>query len=129
MQLYPTPNHGICFCQGTFATMQVDIPATIRHFGPHIHYVHFRDVSGSPETFVETFHDAGPTDMAAAMRAYRDIGFQGSIRPDHVPQLVGEEEGEPGYTMLGRLFAYGYIRGLMDATETRTPSNRNQAVG
>jgi D-mannonate dehydratase len=23
----------------------------------------------------------------------------------------------PGYTMLGRLYAYGYIRGLMQATE------------
>jgi mannonate dehydratase len=31
--------------------------------------------------------------------------------------MIGEDDGEPGYTMLGRLFAYGYIRGLMDATE------------
>ena len=30
---------------------------------------------------------------------------------------VGEDDGEPGYTMLGRLFAYGYMRGLMQATE------------
>ncbi|MCA9064039.1 MAG: mannonate dehydratase, partial [Planctomycetaceae bacterium] len=40
----------------------------------------------------------------------------GPLRPDHVPQLEGEDDGEPGYTMLGRLFAYGYIRGLLDAT-------------
>jgi mannonate dehydratase len=39
------------------------------------------------------------------------------MRPDHVPQLTGEEDGEPGYTILGRLFAWGYIRGLMHATE------------
>lgn len=116
MKLAPSPANAICFCQGTFATMGVNIPETIRHFGKHIQYVHFRDVHGSPEAFVETFHDNGPTDMAAAMRAYRDIGFTGPIRPDHVPQLVGEDEGEPGYTMLGRLFAYGYIRGLMHAT-------------
>ena len=55
--------------------------------------------------------------MVAAMRAYRDIGFEGPIRPDHVPQLVGEDEGEPGYTTKGRLFAWGYIRGLMQATQ------------
>ena len=54
--------------------------------------------------------------MAAAMRAYREIGFDGPMRPDHVPQMVGEDDGEPGYTMLGRLFAFGYIRGLMHAT-------------
>jgi mannonate dehydratase len=31
--------------------------------------------------------------------------------------MLGEEDGEPGYTMLGRLFAYGYIRAMMHATE------------
>jgi mannonate dehydratase len=114
--LVPSPSNAICFCQGTFAAMGVDIPAAIRRLGKHIQYVHFRDVCGTRDNFVETFHDNGPTDMAAAMRAYRDIGFTGPMRPDHVPQLYGEDDGEPGYTMLGRLFAYGYMRGLMHAT-------------
>lgn len=113
VELVPSPRNGICFCQGTFATLGVDIPETIRRLGKSIRYVHFRDVRGTAELFSETFHDNGPTDMAAAMRAYREIGFAGPIRPDHVPQLVGEEDGEPGYTMLGRLFAFGYIRGLL----------------
>jgi mannonate dehydratase len=113
--LAPSPRNAICFCQGTFATMGADIPQTIRRLGRHIQYVHFRDVQGGPESFVETFHDNGPTDMAAAIRALREVGFSGPIRPDHVPQLHGEEQGEPGYTMLGRLFAFGYIRGLLDA--------------
>ena len=55
-------------------------------------------------------------------RALRENGFNGPLRPDHVPQLVGEENGEPGYTMLGRLFAFGYIRGLIHATEPRMDS-------
>jgi mannonate dehydratase len=113
VKLVPSPNNGICFCQGSFATMGTDIPSAIRRLGPHIKYVHFRDVRGTPENFVETFHDNGPTDMVAAVKAYRDVGFTGPIRPDHVPQLVGEDDGEPGYTMLGRLFAYGYIRALI----------------
>jgi mannonate dehydratase len=117
MKLVPSPRNAICFCQGTFATLGVDIPQTIRRLGKHIQYVHFRDVRGTAEAFTETFHDNGPTDMAAAIRALREIGFNGPIRPDHVPQLEGEDEGEPGYTMLGRLFAYGYIRGLLHASE------------
>lgn len=117
VSLVPSSANAICFCQGTFAAMGVDIPATIRRLGPHIRYVHFRDVRGTAEDFVETFHDNGPTDMVAAMRALRDVGFDGPLRPDHVPQLYGEDDGEPGYTMKGRLFAYGYIRGLMQATE------------
>jgi mannonate dehydratase len=114
--LVPSPSNAICFCQGTFATMGVDIPAAIRRLGKHIAYVHFRDAKGGVESFVETFHDNGPTDMAAAIRAYREVEFNGPLRPDHVPQLEGESEGEPGYTMQGRLFAYGYIRGLLHGT-------------
>lgn len=125
VRLVPSAHNGICFCQGTFAAMGADIPATIRRLGPHIRYVHFRDVRATnPGHFVETFHDNGPTDMVAAMAAYREAGFTGPMRPDHVPQLIGEENGEPGYTMLGRLFAYGYMRGLMQAAEkfVRVPS-------
>ncbi|MBI5802718.1 MAG: mannonate dehydratase [Verrucomicrobia bacterium] len=125
VRLVPSAHNGICFCQGTFAAMGADIPATIRRLGRHIRYVHFRDVRGNgPGRFVETFHDNGPTDMVAAMAAYREAGFTGPMRPDHVPQLIGEENGEPGYTMLGRLFAYGYMRGLMQAAEkfVRVPS-------
>jgi mannonate dehydratase len=117
VKLVPSPSNAICFCQGTFAEMGLDIPATIRRLGKHICYVHFRDVRGTADAFTETFHDNGPTDMVAAMRAYRAIGFDGPIRPDHVPQLAGEDDGEPGYTIKGRLFAFGYMRGLMQATE------------
>jgi mannonate dehydratase len=117
--LQDSPGNAICFCQGTFAEMGADIPATIRKLGHRIRYVHFRDVRGTAESFAETFHDNGPTDMVAAMQAYRDIGFDGPLRPDHVPQLDGDEDGEPGYTMPGRLFAWGYIRGLLQATEER----------
>ena len=115
--LVPSPVNGICFCQGTFTEMGADIPEAIQQLGPFIRYVHFRDIRGSRESFAETFHDNGPSDMVRAIRAYREAGFTGPIRPDHVPQLVGEEEGEPGYTMLGRLFAYGYMRGLLQAAE------------
>ena len=115
--LVPSPSNAIAFCQGTFSEMGIDVPAAIRQLGAHIAYVHFRDVTGTAESFAETWQDTGQTDMAEAMRAYHEVGFDGPIRPDHVPQLIGEEDGEPGYTMLGRLYAFGYIRGLIDAIE------------
>lgn len=120
LNLVPSAHNGICFCQGTFSAMGVDLENAIGRLGPGIRYVHFRDLRGTAESFVETFHDNGPTDMLATMRAYREAGLDVPIRPDHVPQLEGEEEGEPGYTMLGRLFAFGYIRALIQATEQNT---------
>lgn len=116
LALDPSPRHAICFCLGSFVTMGIDIPDALRRLGERICYVHFRDVRGTAESFTETFHDNGPTDMAEVIRQLKTLGFDGPIRPDHVPQLVGEDDGEPGYTMLGRLFAYGYIRGLLHAT-------------
>jgi len=109
--------NGITFCQGNFSAMGVDIPSTIRRFADRINFVHFRDVEGDSDSFTEMWHDDGPTDMAAAIEAYRDVGFDGPIRPDHVPTMAGEGNSTPGYHLSGKLFASGYIRGLLDATE------------
>jgi len=117
IDLVPSPVNGVCLCQGNFTLMTDDLPEVIRHFGSQdkIFFVHFRDVRGTPEEFQETFHDDGKTDMLACMRAYRDIGFEGVLRPDHVPTMAGDTYGVPGYTRIGRLYAIGYIRGLREA--------------
>ncbi len=109
--------HGIALCQGNFTLMTDDLPAAIRHFGKQgkIFFVHFRDVRGTPEKFVETFHDDGQTDMLACMEAYRDIGFDGVCRPDHVPTMEGDSNEHPAYSSIGRLFAVGYLKGLREA--------------
>lgn len=109
--------NGITFCQGNFAAMGVDIPTTIRYFGERINFVHFRDVIGNRDRFVETWHDDGPTDMLSAMEAYADIGYDGVMRPDHVPTLVGEDNSSPGYHTKGRIFAIGYMKGLIESVE------------
>ena len=117
-EIAPSDYNGMTFCQGNFAAMGVDVPATICHFGAQgkIFFAHFRDVRGTVPTFRETFHDDGDTDMVEAMRAYRDIGFEGPIRPDHAPTLEGEANDNPGYMMMGRLYAVGYMQGLIQAT-------------
>lgn len=118
MSLSDSPSHRITFCQGTFAEMGVDIPATIRRMAPWIAFVHFRDVQGDASSFVETFQDEGRTDMAAAMRAYVEIGYRGPVRTDHVPTMHGETNDRPGYELLGRLYAIGYLRGLYEAASS-----------
>jgi mannonate dehydratase len=116
MALSDSPAHGLTFCQGTFATMGADIPSTVKRFADRIRFVHFRDIVGNARRFTETWHDEGMTDMRAAMQAYADIGFTGPMRSDHVPTLDGESNERPGYEVLGRLYAIGYIRGLWEGT-------------
>ena len=63
----------------------------------------------------------GDIDMAEAIRLYRrycpDHAESIPIRVDHVPRLAGEQAGVAGYDTLGRLFAIGYLKGLLQAGE------------
>ena len=117
-ELQPSPANGMTFCQGNLTLMTDDLPAAIRHFGAagRIHFVHFRDVRGTPERFVETFVDDGQTDMAACIRAYLDVGVDAPVRSDHSPALAGDSTLVPGYPTLGRLHAVGYLQGLIAAS-------------
>lgn len=119
IELVPSPSNGLTFCQGTVATMDEDVISAIRYFGERkkIFFVHFRDVRGNATKFVETFHDEGKTDMYAALQAYHEVGFDGPLRPDHVPTMDGEGNDRPMYEDLGRLYAIGYIRGMLEGIE------------
>ncbi len=119
IDLVPSKANGLTFCQGCFAEMGVDVPASIRNFGRQkkIFFTHFRNIRGTAEDFVETFHDDGQLDMFEAMRAYHEIGFTGPMRPDHAPTMEGESNDEPGYAVQGRILAIGYMRGLLEAIE------------
>lgn len=121
IDLVPSAYNGITLCQGTLATAGDDIPGVIRDFAiqDKLFFVHFRDVRGTPEKFEETFHDDGKTNMLEAMQTYYEVGFNGPARPDHVPTMEGEDNANPGYELLGRLYGIGYIRGLMEASAAK----------
>ncbi len=117
VDLIDSPMNAITLCQGNFTLMTDDLPAVIRHFGRQgrIAFGHFRDVRGTRDRFVETFHDDGQTDMYACMKAWHEIGFDGVLRPDHVPTLEGDLNDNPAYSNLARLHALGYMTGLREA--------------
>jgi mannonate dehydratase len=46
------------------------------------------------------------------MKTYRDIGYDGNLQPDHVPQAPGDTGGEQYFA-----FCYGYIRALIQAVD------------
>ncbi|HEX2711670.1 MAG TPA: mannonate dehydratase, partial [Candidatus Acidoferrales bacterium] len=111
----PCPMNGITFCQATFKLMGEDIEALASEWCSQkkIFFVHFRDITGTRQHFRETFHDNGPTDMVRMLQIYSENGFHGPMRPDHAPTMEGESNDTPGYAMVGKVFAIGYMMGIM----------------
>jgi mannonate dehydratase len=117
MDMVPSPINGVTYCQANFVLMGEDIAALAAEWcrKQKIFFVHFRDVTGTKQHFRETFHDNGPTDMVKMLQVYSQNGFAGPMRPDHAPTLDNEDNDHPGYGMNGKIFAFGYMGGIMRA--------------
>ncbi len=105
---------GVTMCQANYYIMGEDLEKTIEEFANKIYLIHFRNTIGNPNHFRETFHDNGDLDMAKLMRIYIKNGINVPIRVDHVPTMAGEQSMLPGYDAMGRLFAIGYLKGVLD---------------
>ena len=110
---------GVTFCQACYSAMGENFKQVISSFAKEkkIFFIHFRDIVGVRDNFRESFHDNGQTDMAKMLKIYKDCGVHVPIRVDHVPTMAGERTKLPGYGKLGRLYAIGYLRGMLDILE------------
>lgn len=113
--------HGLNFCQGTISENLPD-PArevfdVIRWFGSRgkIFNVHFRNIVGGRDRFREAFPDEGSVDLYRALLTYHEVGYDGMLMPDHVPVVPGRPEA----ALQSFAFAYGHIRGLMQAADAQ----------
>ena len=113
--ILPSDYLGITMCQANFYLMGEDLPSVIAELADRIFMVHFRNVRGTRTDYRETWHDNGELDMAALMRLYRAHGVNVPIRVDHVPTMPGESAAVPGYDTIARLFAIGYLKGILDS--------------
>jgi mannonate dehydratase len=50
------------------------------------------------------------------LHIYGECGFEGPMRPDHAPTMEGEPNDSPGYAVMGKVFAVGYMKGIMKAS-------------
>jgi len=120
VKLVDRPANGLTLCSGSLgADPGNKIPEIIRHFGKmgRIHFGHVRNIRISGKrVFSETAHkdDDASLDMYEIMKAFYDIGFTGSLRPDHGRMIWGER-GRPGYGLYDRALGAVYLTGLWDA--------------
>ena len=109
-------NLGITMCQATFHIMGENLNSVIERFKDKIMFIHFRNTRGNIDSYQETFHDNGEINMADIMKIYRKYGIDVPIRVDHVPTMLGENMKNHGYDAIGRYYAIGYLKGILDAT-------------
>ncbi len=111
------PYHGLNFCQGTMSEMLQnpgkEIFDVIRYFGERkkIFNVHFRNIRGRRDDFMETFPDEGDIDFVQALKVYREVGYDGLLMPDHAPVFKDNPNG-PNESFA---FDFGYFRGIIQA--------------
>jgi len=115
MNVRKSKNLGITMCQATYKMMGEDLYKVIPRFADKIMFVHFRNTTGTKTAFRETFHDNGDISMADIMKLYKKCGVNVPIRVDHVPTMAGEKTEIAGYDALGRLYAIGYLKGILEA--------------
>ncbi len=115
--IHPSDILGVTMCQATFHMMGEDVEQVIRDLADKIYFVHFRNAVGNKLNFRETFHDNGDLDMDKLILLYKELGLNVPVRVDHVPTLVGEDTEVAGYAAMGRLFAIGYLKGLLKQSE------------
>jgi mannonate dehydratase len=122
----PSPSNGITFCTGSLGANKAnDLPAMLRQFGPHIHFLHLRNVKREPNgSFYEAEHLDGDNDMASVMEQVileqqrrlaegrEDISIP--MRPDHGHKILDDKNYNtyPGYSVIGRLKGLAELRGL-----------------
>jgi len=117
-----SPYHGLNFCQGTVSEMLSDpgkeIYEVIRYFGTRqkIFNVHFRNIRGHRDDFLEVYPDEGDVDFVKAIRVYKEVGYPYLLMPDHVPLAANDPGGLQSFA-----FCYGYIRALIQAVDQLDP--------
>ena len=75
--------------------------------------VHFRNIRGRRNDAVETYIDEGDVNMLDCVRVLRDTGWEGSLLPDHVPDV--EDNPVDPRKLSNYAYAFGYIEGLIRA--------------
>jgi len=122
----PSPSNGLTFCTGSLgARRDNDLPGMVERLGPHIHFLHLRNVQREADgSFYEADHLGGSTDMYAVMKniileqkkrqeqGREDIAIP--MRPDHGHKILDDFNYDtyPGYSVTGRMKGLAELRGL-----------------
>lgn len=122
LSLYDDIHNGLTLCSGSLGCSKSnDYVRMIKKYGKlgRIHFVHLRNIRILDDgSFIESAHysSCGSLDMVEILKAYKSVGFNGYIRPDH-GRMIWDEIGKPGYGLYDRALGAMYLAGIIEALD------------
>jgi mannonate dehydratase len=117
IEMVPSKNNGLLFCVGCFTEMGADVLKEIRYFGERkkIFWVHFRNITGTTEKFMENFPDEGQADLLAVAKALHKVGYDGYLTPDHPIRVEGDSDWGHRYWA----YCFGFTKAMIMAAKAK----------
>jgi mannonate dehydratase len=127
-ELVDSPYHGFNFCCGVASEGLEDpgkeLPPIVEYFSERkkIFNVHFRNIRGGLNDFVEVWPDEGDVDMHEIARIFHRTGYPYMLMPDHAPGHPDDVSpaGVSGRVSQGWAFQFGYIKAMIQAVTSQS---------
>jgi len=114
------PHNGLAFCAGSLsAGIHNDVSDLARKFASRTHFVHLRSTDVLPNgDFVEASHLAGRANLPELIRIFKPYP-KVPMRVDHGLLMLSDidKKYNPGYSFLGRMYAFAEVSGMIAALE------------
>lgn len=117
LEAVPSDHSGLLYCIGTrYEALGDGILDDIRLWGSKgkIFHTHFRNVQGNIPAggYSECALDDGDMNMFAVLQTLREVGFDGGLQMDHLPNYIND-----GDQSASTAYAVGYAKAMVKALE------------
>ncbi|MBS12319.1 MAG: hypothetical protein CME19_12035 [Gemmatimonadetes bacterium] len=122
-ELVDSDYHGFNFCCGVAAegleNPREELPPIVEYFSlkKKIFNVHFRNIRGGLNDFVEVWPDEGDVNMHTLAKIFHKTGYPYMLMPDHAPVHPDDvaPDGVSKRVRQGWAFQFGYIKAMIQA--------------
>lgn len=116
-----SPSNGFTFCAGSLSSgLHNDVPAMAREFAKRTYFVHLRSTEVAHYgNFMESSHLEGRGHLVELVRIFENEHPGLPMRVDHGKLMLDDvnQNDNPGYSFLGRMYALAQISGIMAAVK------------
>jgi len=116
-----SPSNGFTFCAGSLSSgLHNDVPAMAREFAKRTYFVHLRSTEVAHDgNFMESSHLEGRGHLVELVRIFENEHPGLPMRYDHGKLMLDDvnQNDNPGYSFLGRMYALAQISGIMAAVK------------